>query len=72
MAKKSSAWRKGTPLDDTVQERLRALIKQKGDEEVSELLGIGRASVMKAAAGGRLRRVTAIAIEARLTAKMTD
>jgi len=59
-------WRRGSPLDDETQGRLRELIKQHGIEGTSSLLGIGRDSIKAAAAGGGVRDVTAIAIRAKL------
>lgn len=65
------SWRKGIPLAEDVQARLRALVKEKGGEGVvAELLGIGRVSVVRAAAGLGLRRGTAFVIETKLAALM--
>lgn len=59
-------WAKGVPLDAGVQENLRALIRERGHAEAAALIGIGKDSVVRAAAGAGVRKATAIAIEARL------
>lgn len=61
-------WRKGIPLEDTLQERLRALVKERGEEAVAEMLEIGEISVLRAAAGVGLRRGTAFVIKMKLDA----
>ena len=61
-----TTWRKGTPLRDDLQERLRALVKEKGESKVAELLDVGRVSVVRAAAGLGLRRSTAFVIETKI------
>ncbi len=61
-------WRKGIPLDDALQERLRALVKEKGEKATAELLEIGQISVVRAAAGLGLRRGTAFVIKMKLEA----
>lgn len=61
-------WRKGIPLEDALQERLRALVKERGEKAAAELLEIGEISVLRAAAGVGLRRGTAFVIKMKLDA----
>ncbi len=61
-----TSWRMGDPLKSPVQERLRQLIHKHGATETANMLDVARATVVSAAAGAGLRRVTAIAIEAKL------
>lgn len=61
-------WRKGIPLADGVQKRLRELVKERGEAAAAEFLGIGRISVVRAAAGCGLRRGTLFVIETKLAA----
>lgn len=64
MAKTS--WRKGIPLAPEFQRKLRGLIAEKGESVAAEWLGLGRGSVLRAAAGVGLRRGTAFVIEMKL------
>lgn len=61
-------WKRGEPLSDAAQEKLRLLIKERGEVQAANDIGISRVSVVRAAAGSGVRRVTAIAIEAQLAA----
>ncbi len=59
-------WRKGIPLDEKVLSRLRDIVREKGEKATAELLGIGSASIVRAAAGLGLRRGTIYVIESKL------
>jgi hypothetical protein len=63
-------WRKGIPLESSIQERLRRLVREKGEAAAAELLGIGMSSVVRAAAGCGLRRGTVFVIETKLAGMM--
>jgi hypothetical protein len=56
-------WKKGKPLPDPLQEKLRALVQERGEVEVAEQFGIGQSSIVRAAAGLGLRRGTIRVIE---------
>jgi hypothetical protein len=62
-----TSWQQGEPLDSESQVHLRSLIKERGESKTSELLGIPRVSLVRAAAGAGVRRVTAMAIKGALT-----
>lgn len=62
----AKTWQKGIPLDEALQSCLRALLKERGEEAVAELLGIGEGAIIRAAAGLGLRRGTAFVIETKL------
>lgn len=66
-----SKWLKGIPLESELQERLRALVQEKGETDTAEFLGIGESSVVRAAAGLGLRRGTAFIIRMKLLATET-
>lgn len=59
-------WRKGIPLESDVLDRLRKFVNEKGDKIAAEILGIGRISVVRAAAGLGLRRGTVFVIKTKL------
>jgi hypothetical protein len=59
-------WQKGIPLNDSLQERLRALLRERGEDAITAMIGVGKSSIVRAAAGLGLRRGTAFVIEARL------
>ena len=63
-----TTWQKGIPLKGELQERLRELLRNRGEEEAAKLLGIGETSVIRAAAGLGLRRGTVFIIETKLKA----
>lgn len=52
------SWQKGIPLDDSEQNRLRALIRERGEIAAAEMLGIAKICVIRGAAGCGLRRGT--------------
>jgi hypothetical protein len=61
--------RHGTPLESAAQSRLRAIIEKTGDDyRTAELFGISDSALVRAAAGLRLRKGTARAIELQLDA----
>ncbi len=66
------SWRKGIPLEERLQERLRALMREKGEKVVAALLEIGQISVVRAAAGLGLRSGTAFVIKTKLDAIAGD
>lgn len=51
-------WRKGVPLDGADQERLRALIRERGEDAAAELIGVAKICVIRGGAGCGLRRGT--------------
>jgi hypothetical protein len=53
-----TTWQKGAPLGDSEQNRLRALIRERGEKLVAEVLGIAEICVIRGAAGCGLRRGT--------------
>lgn len=59
-------WRKGTPLDETLQEKLRKLVRERGEKAAAALLEIGQISVLRGAAGAGMRRGTAFWIKTKL------
>jgi len=65
-------WRKGTPLDTLVQERLRALVKAHGEKAPADLFGLGKTSITRAAAGLPLRRGTIFVIETKMDAVLAS
>lgn len=59
-------WQHGDPLDPAYQERLRALLRERGEDAVIELMEISITAILRAAAGTGIRNVTAVAIKAKL------
>ncbi len=55
-------WKKGTPLDDANQEKLRALVRREGLEKTAKVLDTSTVSVTRAAAGLGLRKGTILLI----------
>lgn len=63
-------WSGGKPLDETMAERLRALLREYGSEKrVAELLDVHPINVLRGAAGVGLRKGTQALIERALAAK---
>jgi hypothetical protein len=60
-------WKKGSPIDERLQQKLRELIRHEGKNQVAERFGIGATTLVHAAAGIGVRRATATVIEIRLT-----
>lgn len=60
-------WRKGIPLEPSIQERLRSVVRAHGEKAAAEMFGVGVISVVRAAAGLGLRRGTAFVIKSKLT-----
>lgn len=60
------SWKTGEPVPQSTQERLRTLIKERGEKGAATLLGITKTSLLRAAAGVGVRKMTSIAIEAQL------
>lgn len=61
-----TVWAKGVPLNEEAQTRLRDLIRERGENAVSEFLEIGRIAVARAAAGLGLKKGTLAVIRMKL------
>jgi hypothetical protein len=64
MAKTS--WRGGDPIDETLRERLRGVVLERGESGAADFFGVGKSAVMRAAMGLGVRRGTALVIKTRL------
>lgn len=61
-------WRRGQPLSEELQERLRVLIRERGEKKTAELLSLSVISIARAALGCGTREGTRLLIQMRLRA----
>jgi hypothetical protein len=59
-------WRKGTPLSESLQERLRLLVREHGAGGTAKILRLALPTVARAASGDGMREGTKLLIQMRL------
>lgn len=64
----TQTWKRGKPLKEETQARLRAMIGANGEDRVAEILGISVTAVLRGAANAGLRQGTIRLIEVELAA----
>lgn len=66
-----TTWKRGMPIAEPLQEKLRALIKERGESAAADFFGMSKVAMLRAAAGSGVRRVTAFTIETKLSELQT-